>query len=65
MAERQTDPTQLPVQLNTRVPFYLREALVEASKTRRVPQTEILRDALVRELTQEIRTQAREEGAYS
>ncbi len=51
---REKDPTQLPVQLNARVPFWLREVLADASAERRVSQGEILRRALEVELRPEI-----------
>ena len=52
---RQTDPTQLPVQVNIKLPFWLREVLISAAADRRVSQAELCRRALERELDSEIR----------
>lgn len=59
------DPTQLPVQLNVRIPFYLREALIEAAAQRRVSQSDLVIEAIKKDIAAELRQAAREATAYS
>lgn len=44
--DRITDPTQLPVQLNTKIPFWLREEVVELSEIHHISQAEIVRKGI-------------------
>lgn len=53
--ERQKDPELLPVQLNARIPFYLREIMIEAANKRRMSQGQFIQRALERELASEIK----------
>lgn len=54
-SRRIKDPTQLPVQLNIRIPFYLREVLIEAAEERRVSQSDIVIEAIKKDLEPELR----------
>lgn len=63
--QRTKDPTQLPVQINLRIPFYLREALVDIAHSRNMSQSELVRDALTKALQPELSTRQREESTFA
>jgi len=54
MSKRERDPSQVSVQINTRIPFWLREILADAALARQMSQADILRKALENELRPEI-----------
>ena len=54
MPKRIRDPQLVATQLNIKIPFFLREELIEAAHQRRVSQSEIVRKALEMELAKEL-----------
>lgn len=50
-----TDPTEVPVQMNVRIPFFLREVLIAVAKERDISQNELVKLSIMKELAPELR----------
>ncbi len=61
MAKR-LSPEQHKVQLNVTVPIYLREAVLDTAEERGCTQSDIVRDALEKELAALLRSRSRAEA---
>lgn len=67
--KREKDPTQLPVQMNIKIPWQLREDMTQIAKRRKVSLAQLTRDALMaglrHDLTELGREKTRDAGATS
>lgn len=67
--QREKNPTQLPVQMNIKVPWQLREDIIEIARRRSVSLSKLTRDALVKGMSHDLaelgRERTREAGATS
>lgn len=61
--QRQKDPTLLPVQLNVKVTWQLREDMVAIAKRKGVSMAQLSRDAIVKGLRDELTELSRERTA--
>lgn len=52
--QREKDPTQLPVQMNIKIPWQLREDMTEIAKRRNVSLAQLARDALFEGLSDDL-----------
>jgi predicted HicB family RNase H-like nuclease len=57
--KRQTDPRQLPVQLNVKVPWQLREELTDIATEQHISLNELVNKAIVKGLRPELAELAR------
>lgn len=69
MFQKQKDPTQLPVQLNVKIPWQLREDMALIAKRRHISMAQLSREALMKGLSHDLaelgREKTKEAGATS
>lgn len=58
--QREKDPTQLPVQMNIKIPWQLREDMTVIAKRHKVSLAQLTREALVRGLSRDLTELGRE-----
>jgi len=58
--KRETDPTQLPVQLNIKIPWQIREDMVTIAREKSIPFAKLARDALMSGLKDDLTRLGRE-----